>query len=359
DVGTDNAERLQDPFYIGWNHKRIRGKEYDEFIDLFVKAIKKRFPKVLLQWEDFAKDNATKILDRYKDTLCSFNDDIQGTAAVSLATLLAAINISGTPLKEQRIVIVGAGSAGCGISHLMKKAMIQEGLSEQETKDHFYIVDREGLLTEDANLLSFQRPFAHAKDHPIQKASLKKVIEHVHPTLLIGVSGQGGLFTEDLIKEMAKHVDKPIIFPLSNPTSKSEATPEDLMLWTQGKAIIGTGSPFPPLSKQGKLFRVDQTNNAYIFPGIGLGAIAAEASKITEDMFLAAARALAELSPARHDPKGNLLPPITQIQDISYYIALAVAKEAISSKVSSSIKNVEGLIKKMMWEPVYVPYKKI
>ncbi len=359
DVGTDNPERLKDPFYIGWKNKRIRGKEYDEFIDLFVTAIKKRFPKVLLQWEDFAKGNASKILDLYKNDLCTFNDDIQGTAAIALATLLAAINISGISLQDQRVVIVGGGSASFGIAKLIKHAILQEGLSEKEAKSRFYILDKKGLLTENRNdLLSFQKPFTHPKDSPLKGLSLEKVIESTHPTLLIGVSGEPNIFTEKLVKEMAKHVTRPIIFPLSNPTSQSEATPENLTLWTNGKAIIGTGSPFPPILKQGKPFRVDQTNNAYIFPGLGLGVTAVKATRITENMFLEAAKTLANLSPAKKDPEANLLPSIDQIRDVSYHIALSVAKEAIDTGLAPPCDNLEEVIKKAMWDPVYVPYKK-
>ncbi|MES2199254.1 MAG: NAD-dependent malic enzyme [Chlamydiota bacterium] len=360
DVGTDNPDRLKDPSYIGWKNERIRGENYDEFIDLFVTAIKKRFPKALVQWEDFAQGNANKILDHYKNELCTFNDDIQGTAAVTLATLLAAVNISGTSLKDQRIVIAGGGSAGCGISHLIKQAMIQEGLFEKEAKSRFYIMDRQGLLTEDMQgLLPFQKPFAQPATSSLKGLSLEKAIREVRPTVLIGVSGKPDIFKEEVIKEMAKHAARPIIFPLSNPTSKSEATPKDLMLWTNDKAILGTGSPFSPISKKGKIFRVDQTNNAYIFPGIGLGVTAVGATRVTENMFLSAARTLADLSPSKQDPEDNLLPPINQIRDVSYHIALAVAKEAIASELAPPCDNIEQVIKNAMWDPVYLPYKKV
>lgn len=359
DVGTDNEERLQSSSYIGWHNRRIRGKEYDDFLDLFIKAVKKRFPNILLQWEDFAKDNAYKLLERYKNDICSFNDDIQGTAAVALGTLLAAIHVSGIPLSKQRILMVGDGSAGCGISHLLKKALEQEGLSESETKNCIYLVGPKGLLTEDQiDLLPFQKEIAQPKGHPLKGKNLKELVESIHPTLLVGVSSNPGFFTEDVIKEMAKHVERPIIFPLSNPTSKSEATPENLMLWTNGKAIIGTGSPFPPLIKEGKPFKVDQTNNAYIFPGLGLGIIAAKATKVTESMFMAAAKVLADASPAKLNSRNNLLPPLEKARDLSFQIALAVAKEAISSGVAPANENVEFTIKEAIWDPVYIPYEK-
>lgn len=359
DVGTDNIERLNDPYYIGWKNKRIRGEKYDEFIDLFITSIKKRFPKVLLQWEDFAKENASRFLDRYKDDLCTFNDDIQGTAAITLSTLLAAIHVSGVSLQDQRIVIAGGGSASSGISNLIKQAMIQEGLLEKEAKSRIHILDQQGLLTEDReDLLPFQKTFAHPKDSPLKGFSLQKIIEHIHPTLLIGVSGQARLFTEKLVKEMAKHVDRPIIFPLSNPTANAEATPQDLMLWTNDKAIIGTGSPFPPILKKGKPFSVDQTNNAFIFPGIGLGVVGVEARRVTDSMFMVAARALAEISPSINSQEANLLPPVDEMRRVSYHIAISVAKEAINLGLASPCDNLEQVIKETMWDPVYRPYKK-
>ena len=321
-----------------------------------------------MQWEDFAKCNAEPILSRYKDTLCTFNDDIQGTAAVAVGTLLAAINVSKIPLTKQRIVIVGGGSAGCGIASLILEALIQSGLSTEEASSRLFIIDYLGLLKEDSlDLLPFQKPFAQKKEKTANwscekpgSISLKDTIKNSKPTLLIGVSSQAGLFTEELIKEMASHVNRPIIFPLSNPTSKSEATPSDLIKWTKGKAIIGTGSPFPDIIKNGKPFRVDQTNNAYIFPGIGLGITAVGVKRVTTGLFMAAARALATCSPSKEDPEANLLPPLTNIKEISFQIALAVAKEAIASAEAPFFpeEELEGLIHAKMWNPIYVPYTK-
>lgn len=368
DTGTNNLELQQDPLYIGWQHPRIRGKEYADFIDAFVKAIKKRFPHVLLQWEDFAQENANPLLERYRDQLCTFNDDIQGTAAVAAGTLFAAIQVTGTHLRDQRIAVFGAGSAGCGISKLIMQAMMEEGLSEQEAKDRFFLIDQAGLLLDEMpHLQSFQRPFAKSREFIAHWQcenndiiSLYDVVKNCHPTLLIGVSGQPGVFIEKIVREMATHVEQPVIFPLSNPTHRSEADPTDLMKWTNEKAIIGTGSPFANILKQGQSFRVDQTNNCYIFPGMGLGLTAVQATRVTEKMFMAAAKALANCSPAKTDPKANLLPPLTEIREISLQVAVAVAKEALSEHLAQStdFTDLETYIRGLMWKPMYLPYKK-
>jgi malate dehydrogenase (oxaloacetate-decarboxylating) len=365
DSGTNNLDHRNDPLYLGWRNERIRGKEYDDFIDLFVQAVKKRFPHVLLQWEDFAQPNANPILARYRDQLCTFNDDIQGTAAIATGTLLAAVHAAGTKIRDQKIVVVGSGSAGCGISSLMLQAMVDEGLSQEEARRRFFLIDRTGLLMDSAELLPFQKIFAHSPkdlanwrcEKPGQ-VSLKDTIKHVQPTLLIGVCGQGGVFTEELIREMASHVKRPVIFPLSNPTSHSEATPDDLMKWSDGRAVIGTGSPFPNITRDGKSMRVDQTNNAYIFPGMGLGIIAVRARRVTDTMFMAAAKALADCSPSKTDPKANLLPPLSQIREISFKVALAVAQQAIKEGKAAPCKDLEQKIRQKMWMPQYVPYKK-
>lgn len=368
DTGTNNPYLLNDPLYIGWHHERVRGKDYDDFIDMFVTAIKKRFPNVLLQWEDFAQQNANPILQRFRDQLCTFNDDIQGTAAVAAGALLAAINVTGTPLRDQRIVVVGAGSAGCGISNLIHQALVEDGLSEAEAYKRFFMIDRPGLLLDTtADLLPFQTCFVQSKniiaDWKISNPNsitLQDVINNVHPTLLIGTSGQPNVFTEQIVREMAKHVDRPVIFPLSNPTQRSEAKPEFLMRWTDGKAIVGTGSPFDPITKNGKPFRVDQTNNSYIFPGMGLGLIAVKAKLVTDNMFMVAAKALANCSPAKKDHDANLLPPLTELRKVAFEIAVAVAKEVIKEGLGefNSDMSIEEYIKSLMWEPVYLPYRK-
>jgi malate dehydrogenase (oxaloacetate-decarboxylating) len=368
DTGTNNQELLNDPLYIGWRHERVRGQAYDDFVDAFVKAVKKRFPHVLLQWEDFAKANANPILDRYRDQLCTFNDDIQGTAAIATGTLLAAVQITGKKLRDQRIVVVGAGSAGCGISNLMMQAMMEEGLSEAEALAHFFLVDRNGLLVEDLDhLLPFQRKFCQRRNaianwqhkNP-NSITLEEIVKNCRPTVLVGVSGQPGAFTESVIREMAKHVERPIIFPLSNPTNSSEATPTDLIHWTDDRAIIGTGSPFPNVIRDGHPFRIDQTNNAYIFPGLGLGLIAVKAKCVTDKMFMLAAKALANCSPAKNNPKANLLPPLTQIRDVSFQVAFAVAKEAVATGLADPCSDTEltEKIKNYMWTPSYLPYKR-
>lgn len=369
DTGTNNADLINDPLYVGWKHERVRGKDYDDFIEAFVQAVKKRFPHVLLQWEDFAQQNASRILEKYRDQLCTFNDDIQGTAAVTVAALLAAVKVTGVPLGDQRVVIVGAGSAGCGISNLLIQAMVDEGLSESEARSRFYLIDRYGLLVEGmTGLFDFQKPFLQPKNVVEQwscknpsNISLEDVVKNVHPTLLLGASGQPDIFTEAIVREMATHVKQPIIFPMSNPTSRAEAKPADLMAWTNGRAILGTGSPFDEVIKNGKPFRVDQTNNAYIFPGMGLGVIAVKAKRVTDKMFMAAAKALADCSPAKNDPQANLLPPLTQIREVSFRVALAVAKEAIAAKLADpcSDQALEQGIRNKMWTPAYLPYKKV
>ncbi len=368
DTGTNNPERINDPLYIGWRHERVRGKEYDDFIATFIQALKKRFPHVLLQWEDFALQNATRLLDTYRTQLCTFNDDIQGTAAIATGTLLAAVQVTGIHLKEQNIVIVGAGSAGCGIAELIIHAMVEDGLSEEEARNRIFMVDRNGLLIEGMkDLLPFQEKLvkpkqliANWKCENNNLISLKDVIKNLHPNALLGVSGQVGIFTEELVREMAKHAIKPIIMPLSNPITHSEATPNDLMLWTDNRAVIGTGSPFGNIIKNGKPFRVDQTNNVYIFPGMGLGLIAVKAKQVSDKMFMVAAKALANCSPAKHDPQANLLPPLTQVREVSYQVALAVAKEAVRSQLADFLteEDIEKTIKSNMWIPQYVPYKK-
>ncbi|MGF6239697.1 MULTISPECIES: NAD-dependent malic enzyme [Paraburkholderia] len=369
DVGTDNPDCLSDPLYIGWRHERVRGEEYDDFIEAFVSAVAKRWPHVLLQWEDFAKNNATRMLERYRDRLCTFNDDVQGTAAVATGTLLSAINVTGVPLTEQRIAVMGAGSAGCGIASLIRKAMTDAGLADSEAGKRFFMVDRDGLLVDGMDgIASFQQPFLQDKaaiagwtlDHP-DRVALLDVVRNAKPTVLIGVSGQAGAFSEPVVRAMAEHNKRPVIFPLSNPTSRAEATPTDLEAWSEGRAVIGTGSPFPALERNGAKFKVDQTNNSYIFPGVGLGAIAVKASRVTDTMFMAAAKALAAASPARGDVTRNLLPPVTALREVSITVALAVALQAHKEGLTQGIDTdqIEGLIRSKVWTPHYVPYERV
>jgi malate dehydrogenase (oxaloacetate-decarboxylating) len=366
DVGTDNTERLADPIYIGWRHERVRGQEYDDFVETFVNAVLERWPHALLQWEDFARANAGRMLQRYRDRLCTFNDDIQGTAAVAAGTLLAAVKVTGQPIRDQRIAIVGAGSAGIGIANLLLRVMIDAGLPEAEARRRFYAIDRDGLLVEGMpGVLDFQRPFAQSPDAVANWSrahadaiGLADVVANAKPTVLIGVSGQPGIFAESIIRQMASAVARPIVFPLSNPTSRSEATPQDLTAWTEGRAVIGTGSPFRPVVRDGQSVAVDQTNNAYVFPGIGLGVLAVSANRVTDGMFVAAAKVLAEISPAARDARAPLLPPVAQLREVAFAVAKAVARQARAEGQCEPFddEELDGLIARKMWSPVYRPY---
>jgi malate dehydrogenase (oxaloacetate-decarboxylating) len=368
DVGTDNKERLADPIYIGWRHERVRGQDYDDFVDIFVNAVLQRWPHALLQWEDFARANAGRMLQRYRDRLCTFNDDIQGTAAVAAGTLLAAVKVTGQPIRDQRIAIVGAGSAGIGIANLLLRVMIDAGLPEAEARRRFYAVDRDGLLVEGMpGILDFQRPFAQSPAAVVQwprahadTIGLADVVSNAKPTVLIGVSGQPGMFHENIIRQMASAVARPIIFPLSNPTSRSEAMPQDLTAWTEGRAVIGTGSPFPPVLRNGRSVAVDQTNNAYVFPGIGLGVLAVRARRVTDGMFVAAAKVLADVSPAARDAQAPLLPSVAQLRQVGFAVAKAVAHQARVEGQCEPFdeEQLDGLIARKMWEPVYRPYRR-
>jgi malate dehydrogenase (oxaloacetate-decarboxylating) len=367
DVGTENEERLQDPLYVGWRNRRIRGQEYEDFVELFVSATKRRWPHVLLQWEDFAGINAARFLERYRNQLCTFNDDIQGTAAVATGTLLSAITVTGIPVSEQRVVFFGFGGAGLGIADLIYSVMRDAGLSEQEAYRRFYAVDRYGLLVEgDKGLRSEQAPFARPKSEvagwPIsnpQELGLLDVVRNAKPTVLIGVSGQAGAFTEEIIRTMANNTGRPIIFPLSNPTSRSEATPQQVLDWTDGRALIGTGSPFGPCKFNGKEIHIDQTNNSYIFPGLALGIISAKARQVSDAMIKAAAMGLAELAPTRQNKNANLLPPLANIRSVSLAVARAVGNEAIQDGSATVDKaQFEQELAANIWEPVYEPYER-
>jgi malate dehydrogenase (oxaloacetate-decarboxylating) len=367
DVGTDNQERLTDPLYLGWRHERVRGDDYDDFVEAVIGAITRRWPHVLLQWEDFAKANATRLLDRYRDRLCTFNDDIQGTAAVAAGTLLSAVNVTGVPLTEQRIAVLGAGSAGCGIATLLLRMMVAAGLPENAAGGRFYMVDRDGLLVDGMNAIEpFQQPFLQKRsavenwvlDNP-GKISLLDVVSNAKPTVLIGVSGQPDAFSENAVRVMARNNRRPVIFPLSNPTSRAEATPEQIAEWSEGRAVIGTGSPFPPLVRDGVKIKVDQTNNSYIFPGVGLGAVAVKARRITNTMFMAAAKALAAASPAAQNPNDNLLPPVTALREVAFAVALATAIQAHKEGLTQGIETdeIETAIRAKMWQPRYFRYE--
>lgn len=367
DVGTDNEDALADPLYLGWRHPRMRGPEYDGFIERFVSAVTRVLPSTLLQWEDFALPNARRLLDRYRDRLCTFNDDIQGTAAVCLAAILAAGQVARTRLVEQRIVILGAGSAGTGIADQVVTALVAEGLSEREAVSRLWLVDRQGLLHAGLPALpAFQQRYAQ----PLERLAdwsrttpgrddggytLEEVVTNVRPTVLIGTSGRPGTFTEEVIRAMARHVERPAIFPLSNPNSRCEAAPADLLAWTEGRALVATGSPFADVPFQGRTFAIAQCNNVYIFPGLGQGALASGAQRVTDEMILAAARALADASPARTVPGGALFPPLATIAETSRQIALAVAVAASRQGVApaASAETLRARIDARWWHPRY------
>ena len=369
DVGTDNEERLDDPIYIGWQHKRIRGQEYDEFIEEFVTAVERRWPHILLQWEDFAGVNAAILLKRYRNRLCTFNDDIQGTAAVVTGTLLAAVLATGVPLKDQTIAMFGAGSAGIGISNVLVEEMKEEGLTEEQARKRIYAVDRYGLLVEGCEgIRPDQEPLvrkrADVADWELSGSgaiSLLDVVRNAKVTILVGTSAQAGAFTEEIVRELASHTGRPIIFPLSNPTSKGEATPEDLLRWTDGRVLVGTGSPFPPVEINGKQVRISQVNNSFIFPGLALGILVSRTTRVSEAMIMASAKALANLSPALKDPSAPLLPPIADCRKVSLVIAEAVAKQAMADGTAYTMDDatLRECLLEYVWEPVYHPYQRI
>lgn len=349
DAGTDNHALLKDPLYVGWEHERIRGEDYLEFVDKFVAAVRRRWPGVLLQFEDFAQINAGPLLARYRDQLCMFNDDIQGTAAVALGTLMAAGNVLGLKLREQTVVIVGAGSAGCGIAEQIAAGMREDGLSDAEARARIFMVDRPGLLHDGTpGLLDFQQrlaqPASRLADWTVastDRTTLLDVVRHGRPTALIGVSGQPGLFTEEVVREMAAHTPRPVIMPLSNPTSRAEARPDELVAWTRGRALIATGSPFPDVPFEGRDMRVAQCNNAYIFPGLGLGVIAAQATRVTDGMLMAASRTLAAQCPALSNESADLLPLLDDLPRVSMEIAAAVGMQAQAEGVAEPCSEEE------------------
>lgn len=367
DVGTNNPQRLADPMYMGWRNPRITGEEYNQFVDDFIQAVKRRWPEALVQFEDFAQKNAMPLLNRYKDEICCFNDDIQGTAAVTVGSLIAACRAAGSHLKDQRVTFVGAGSAGCGIAEAIIAQMVSEGLEEEKARSQVYMVDRWGLLQEGmANLLDFQKPLVQKNENikdwqsDEQGFSLLDVMKNAKPTVLIGVSGISGLFNQEVIQTMHANCPRPIIFPLSNPTSRVEGAPCDMLEWTEGQALVATGSPFDAVNYRGTLVPIAQCNNSYIFPGIGLGVLAVSASRVTPEMLMASSRALAECSPLAQKGDGALLPPLEEIHIVSKKIAFAVAKKAIEQGVALEITDqaIESAINQGFWQPEYRRYKR-
>lgn len=363
DVGTNNQALLDDPMYMGWRHPRISQEEYDVFLEDFIAAVKRRWPNVLLQFEDFAQANAVPLLERYRDQLCCFNDDVQGTAAVAVGTLMAACQARDETIADQRVVFVGAGSAGCGIAEQVVIAMQAEGLSEKQARRRVFMVDREGLVTSDQEWLrDFQRRLAHdpALVKEWQNQSLLEVARHIKPTVLIGVSGQPGLFSEEVIRAMHAGCERPVIMPLSNPTSRVEALPADVIEWTSGQALVATGSPFPPVEYEGKIYPIAQCNNAYIFPGIGLGVVASGAKRITDTMLMTASRALAREAPLVKEGKGALLPPLSHIRELSKAIAFEVAAQAQQEGVALRTDGIKlrQAIERSSWTPEYRSYRR-
>ncbi len=366
DVGTNNPDRLRDPEYLGWRHERVVGPEYDAFLEQFVLAVREELPGTLLQWEDFGAAHARPILESYRDKMLTFNDDIQGTGAVALGTVLSALQVTGVPLSEQRVVIFGAGAAGVGVADALRCAMVQDGLEDGEARERFWLVNRGGLIHADrVDLKPEQRAYAHPREAVTPRArsaaealQLAEVVREVRPTLLIGLSTAAGAFDESLVREMARHVDRPVIFPLSNPTAKSEAAPADLLEWTGGRAVIASGSPYPPVRFGGRTIPISQCNNVYVFPALGLGAIASRARRITDAMFLVAARTLAGESPTVSDPNGLLLPPIAELRPVAVEIAVAVGLEAQRSGYAplTSPEELRLRVLRTQWTPTYPVY---
>lgn len=365
DVGTNNSDLLNDPLYLGCRHTRIDTEAYDAFVDRLVETIRRHFPHAFLHWEDFGRSNARRLLDKYENKLCTFNDDIQGTGAVTLAAILAACNVTGIPFTEQRIVVFGAGSAGTGISDQLLDALMRQGLSRDEALRRFWLIDRNGLLLEsDTSLTDAQRPYARKTDDisgwKATAPDLLTTVEHVKPTILIGCSAQAGAFSQKVITRMSQFCERPIIFPLSNPDEKCEAQPMDILTWSKGKALIATGTAFDAVEWNGQRVEIAQCNNALVFPGIGLGVLAVHASRLSKGMIWAAAQALCERSPARQDSFHPLLPSLNQAQQVASGIAMAVAQAAIDEGLATRNQDVglEDVITGLFWKPHYLPFRK-
>jgi len=365
DVGTDRQSLLDDPLYIGNRHPRVPEAEYDEFMDAFVSAVRRLFPHAMLHWEDVGQANARRLLDRYRGEILSFNDDIQGTGAVNLAAVLAAVRATGTGLRDHRIVIFGAGTAGTGIAEALRAQLIADGLAPDAARARFWAVDRQGLLTAGmAGLSDAQRRCARdpaevagwRRDPGSGGIALAEVVRQVHPTILIGTSTRPGAFTEEIVTELAAHADRPVILPMSNPTELAEATPGDLIAWTKGRALVATGSPFRPVDYAGTRYEIGQANNALVFPGIGLGVIASRASQVTDGMLAAAAHAVADLTDTSR-PGAPLLPPVATLRETSVAVGAAVARAAWDDGVARTFLegDLAAHVRALMWQPSYRP----
>lgn len=367
DVGTNNEAHLADPLYLGWRHRRVEGADYDNFIAKFIQEINKRFPTVFLHWEDFGRANARRILEEYQDEVCTFNDDIQGTGSVALAALMAAVEKKGGHLPDQRIIVYGAGTAGTGISDQICDAMVRLGLTPEEARKRFWLVDRDGLLLETSEHTKGQQQFLRklqdVEGWEIGEAGLNlaTTVHYVKPTILIGCSSVTGAFTQEIIEDMAAHCEMPIILPLSNPTERAEAEPQKIMEWTRGRALIATGSPFPPATFEARTSTISQCNNALVFPGLGLGITAVKARRLTDDMIWAATQALSAYAPIRQDIHAPLLPSLEQAPVVARKIALAVAQKAIDQGLAQEdiVGSLESHIESLFWTPAYVPYYRI
>ncbi len=366
DVGTDNQDLLKDELYLGWRAPRLRGAEYDSLVDEFVHAVISRFPKAILQWEDFKKVMAFTLLDRYRKVLTTFNDDIEGTAAIGVAGMMAGSRATGVPLKNQRIVILGAGAAGVGIARLLRDALRRAGLEGEALTTAIANLDSQGFLVDDTPIQdvhkrAFAWPAALAEKHGLgkgQRRDLFAVVRALKPTMLIGTSAHPGVFTEDIIREMARHTERPLVFPMSNPTSKSEATPADVLRWTDGRALVATGSPFDPVTLLGRTHLIGQGNNSFIFPGMGLGLMVSEAREVRDGLFAAAARRLAEEVHPEDLEAGSLFPPTGQIRRVTKAVAEAVVKAAQEEGVANRViaeADIPRAVADAMWDPVYLP----
>jgi malate dehydrogenase (oxaloacetate-decarboxylating) len=364
DVGTNNESRRNHPDYLGWRHERVAGPDYDAFVESFVQAVRRVFPGVLLQWEDFAEHHAHLLLERYRDALCTFNDDIQGTATVALAAVLSGLRATGRAIADQRVVVVGAGTAGTGIAEQLVAAMVDAGCADADARSRLFLVDRVGLLTDDMDdLLAFQAPLAQSSrtvaDWELTEpgtVGLLDVVRNAGPSVMIGVTGHPGVFTEEVVRAMAASVDRPIIMPLSNPTSRAEATASDVLSWSDGRALVATGSPFDPVTLDGVTHTIAQSNNAYVFPGVGLGVIASRATRVSDSMFMAAAQALAAAVDAP-STGASLLPPLTDIRAVSRTIALAVGSAAQRDGLAPATteEQLAAAIDATMWRAEYRP----
>jgi malate dehydrogenase (oxaloacetate-decarboxylating) len=367
DVGTNNDRLLADPLYLGFRRRRLEGEDYDRFVERFVLGVKRNFPNALIQWEDFAKHKAFRLLERYRERIPSFNDDIQGTGATALAALLTASRIKQKPLAAERVVIVGFGQAGVGTAKAIATYLQSQGLPPEEARKVVWPVDVQGLLCQDdPSLEPWQRPFARKREEIAgwklkdpQKITLEDVVVNVKPTILVGVTAQPGLFSTKLLQQVAKEEARPVILALSNPTSKSECTPEDALAATGGRALVATGSPFPPVSLEDRTVETSQCNNLYVFPGVGLGTLVAKAPKITDEMFLAASEALSAMVSAEEQERGLLLPPLTSVRQVAREVAVAVAKKARDQGLGRLLadEEIEEVVSQAQWEPRFVPYR--